>query len=79
MKDAATLAGSLLPAATAPVRESGIGPGAGMYLFRAILTMAAVFASASTQAQTLVITRAGSRPIGQAPVDNFTGGVRVEP
>ena len=50
-----------------------------MHLLRAILTIAAVLASASTQAQTLVITRAGSRSIGEAPVDNFTGGVRVEP
>ena len=56
-----------------------IGPRAGMYLLRAILTMAVVLVSASTQAQTLVITRAGSRPLRQAPADNFTGGVRVEP
>jgi 4-carboxymuconolactone decarboxylase len=45
----------------------------------AVLTMLALLASAAAQAPTLVITRAGSRPTGQAPVDNFTGGVRVEP
>jgi 4-carboxymuconolactone decarboxylase len=40
--------------------------------------MLALLASASTEAQTMVITRGGSRPIRAAPAENFTGGVRVE-
>ena len=49
-----------------------------MNLFTAMLTTMALLASASTQAQTLVITRSGSRPALPAPAENFTGGVRVE-
>jgi 4-carboxymuconolactone decarboxylase len=49
-----------------------------MNLFTATLTTMALLASASTQAQTLVITRDGSRPVRPGPAENFTGGVRVE-
>jgi 4-carboxymuconolactone decarboxylase len=49
-----------------------------MNRFTAMLTTMAVLASIPTQAQTLVVTRGGSRPVRQAPADNFTGGVRVE-
>jgi 4-carboxymuconolactone decarboxylase len=38
----------------------------------------ALLASASAEAQTLVITRGGSRPVQPAPAENFSGGVRVE-
>ena len=38
----------------------------------------ALLASASTEAQTIVITRGGSRAVRPAPAENFTGGVRVE-
>jgi 4-carboxymuconolactone decarboxylase len=49
-----------------------------MYLFTAMLTMMALLTSALMQAQTLVITRDGSRPARAAPAENFTGGARVE-
>jgi 4-carboxymuconolactone decarboxylase len=49
-----------------------------MNLFTATLTTVALLASASIEAQTLVITRGGSRPVRQAPVDSFTGAARVE-
>src|SRR5687768_9552244 len=44
----------------------------------AMMTTAALLTPASTNAQTLVITRGGSRAASPAPADNFTGGVRVE-
>jgi 4-carboxymuconolactone decarboxylase len=44
----------------------------------AILMAIALLASASAEAQTLVITRGGSRPVQPAPAENFSGGVRVE-
>jgi 4-carboxymuconolactone decarboxylase len=50
-----------------------------MNLFPAMLTTMALLVSASTEAQTLVITRGGARPGRAAPAENFTGGVRVEP
>jgi 4-carboxymuconolactone decarboxylase len=49
-----------------------------MKLFTAILTTIALLTSASTEAQTMVITRGGSRPARPAPAENFTGGARVE-
>jgi 4-carboxymuconolactone decarboxylase len=49
-----------------------------MNLFTTMLTTMALIASAPIQAQTLVITRGGSRAVQPAPADNFTGGVRVE-
>lgn len=49
-----------------------------MKLFTVTLTTVALLTSASTDAQTLVITRGGSRPARPAPAENFTGGVRVE-
>jgi hypothetical protein len=49
-----------------------------MYLFTAMLTMMALLTSAPMQAQTLVLTRDGSRLARAAPAENFTGGVRVE-
>jgi 4-carboxymuconolactone decarboxylase len=49
-----------------------------MKLFTAMITTVALLISASTNAQTLVITRGGSRAASPAPAENFTGGVRVE-
>jgi 4-carboxymuconolactone decarboxylase len=49
-----------------------------MKLFTAMITTVALLTSASTNAQTLVITRRGSPAASPAPAENFTGGVRVE-
>src|SRR5687768_8797830 len=49
-----------------------------MKLFTAMVMTMALFGSVSTEAQTLVITRDGSRSIRPAPVENFTGAARVE-
>lgn len=46
--------------------------------FTAMLTAAALLAAVSTDAQTLVITRGGSRPVRPAPTENFTGRAGVE-
>src|SRR5688500_3245157 len=43
-----------------------------------ILIATGLFASALSQAQTIVISRGGSRPVVSAPVENFTGGARIE-
>jgi len=43
-----------------------------------VTAMLALLATVSTEAQTLVITRAGSRPVRSAPSATFTGGARVE-
>jgi 4-carboxymuconolactone decarboxylase len=48
-----------------------------MKLF-AMLTSLALFTPASMEAQTVVISRAGSRAVRTPPPDNFTGSVRVE-
>ncbi len=44
----------------------------------ATLTMLVLVASVSAAAQTLIITRGGSRPVRTAPADHFTGSARVE-
>jgi 4-carboxymuconolactone decarboxylase len=49
-----------------------------MIRLTAILTMLALLAPASTQAQTMVMTRDGSRAVQRAPAENFTGDARVE-
>ena len=49
-----------------------------MTRFTATLTMLALLASGSAAAQTIVITRGGSRAVRPGPAENFTGGVRVE-
>ena len=49
-----------------------------MKLFTAILTTIALLTSAPTEAQTIIITRGGSRAVRPGPAENFTGGVRVE-
>jgi 4-carboxymuconolactone decarboxylase len=49
-----------------------------MSLFTARLATMALLSSASTEAQTLVITRGGSRDVQPAPAENFTGSARVE-
>ena len=49
-----------------------------MMRFAAMLTALALFASASMEAQTMVISRGGSRTVRTPPPDNFTGSVRVE-
>jgi 4-carboxymuconolactone decarboxylase len=46
--------------------------------FTAMLTVVALLAAASTDAQTLVITRGDSRAVRPAPTENFTGPARVE-
>ena len=42
------------------------------------IALVSLLASASLEAQTLVITRGGSRAVQPAPAENFTGDVRVE-
>jgi 4-carboxymuconolactone decarboxylase len=49
-----------------------------MIRFTTTLTILALLVSASTEAQTMVITRAGSRAVRPGPATNFTGEVRVE-
>ena len=49
-----------------------------MNLFTAMLTTMALLASASAEAQKMVITRGGSRAVRPGPAEHFTGGVRVE-
>ena len=49
-----------------------------MKSFTAMLTTMILLPSAVTEAQTLTITRGGSRPVRQAPAENFTGVARVE-
>ena len=50
-----------------------------MILFTTAVTVTALLAVASSaDAQTLVISRNGSRPIRSAPAQNFTGSVQVE-
>jgi 4-carboxymuconolactone decarboxylase len=49
-----------------------------MNLFTAMFTTIALLASTSMEAQTMAITRAGSRPVRPGPTENFTGSVRVE-
>jgi 4-carboxymuconolactone decarboxylase len=49
-----------------------------MTRFTATLTMLAVIGSASVEAQTIVITRGGSRTIGSGSATNFTGEVQVD-
>ena len=49
-----------------------------MILFTAMLAAVALLAAASADAQSLVITRGGSRPVRPAPAENFTGTARVE-
>jgi 4-carboxymuconolactone decarboxylase len=48
-----------------------------MKLLTAMLGMICLLAPA-TEAQTIVITRGGSRAVRPGPAENFTGGVRVE-
>jgi 4-carboxymuconolactone decarboxylase len=49
-----------------------------MNLFTAMLTTIALLAALSTEAQTLVITRGGTRTVRDAPSVNFTGSAHVE-
>ncbi len=49
-----------------------------MNMFTAMLATMALLIWSSSHAQTLVIARAGSRPIRQAPAENFTGSAHVE-
>ena len=49
-----------------------------MIRLTATLTTLALLASASAEAQTMVITRGGSRAVRPAPAENFTGSARVE-
>ena len=51
-----------------------------MKLFAATTLTLSLFASAFAQTnQAIKITRSGSQPSQQAPAENFTGSVRVEP
>ncbi len=49
-----------------------------MNLFLGMLTAAALLASASAEAQSVTITRNGSRGVRPGPTETFTGTVRVE-
>jgi 4-carboxymuconolactone decarboxylase len=49
-----------------------------MILFMVTLATLALLAPASTEAQTMAITRGGSRAVRPGPAENFTGAVRVE-
>jgi len=49
-----------------------------MKLFTAMLATICLSSSALTEAQTIAITRGGSRDVHPGPVERFTGGVRVE-
>jgi 4-carboxymuconolactone decarboxylase len=49
-----------------------------MNMFTAMLATMALLTWSSSHAQTLVITRTGSRPVRQAPAENFTGSAHVE-
>ena len=49
-----------------------------MNLFTVVVTSVAVLASTPTEAQTLGITRAGSRPVQAGTTENFTGSARIE-
>ena len=49
-----------------------------MHRFTVMLTAIALLAPPSVHAQTLVISRSGSRPVRPAPAQNFTGSVQVE-
>jgi 4-carboxymuconolactone decarboxylase len=49
-----------------------------MHLFTAMFTIMVLLASAAVEAQSMVITRAGARPVRPGPAENFTGSVRVE-
>jgi 4-carboxymuconolactone decarboxylase len=49
-----------------------------MQLFAAMLTALVLFTPASMEAQTMVMSRGGSRAVRTPPPDNFTGSVRVE-
>ena len=49
-----------------------------MKLFTARLATICLLTSAPTEAQTIVVTRGGSRVVRPGPAENFTGGVRVE-
>jgi 4-carboxymuconolactone decarboxylase len=44
----------------------------------ATLATMALLASASAEAQTLVISRGGTRPVGPAPAQNFAGSAQIE-
>ena len=46
--------------------------------FTATLTMLALIGAAAAAAQTIVVTRGGSRAIGTGSATNFTGDVRVD-
>jgi 4-carboxymuconolactone decarboxylase len=59
-------------------RASGPVRGTLTNVVTATLATMALLASASTEAQTLVITRGGSRPVRPAPAQNFTGSAQVE-
>jgi 4-carboxymuconolactone decarboxylase len=49
-----------------------------MIRFTSSLGMLMLIAGTSMDAQTIVITRSGSRAVRPGPAENFTGGVRVE-
>ncbi len=49
-----------------------------MKLLTAMLGMICLLSPGLTEAQTIVITRGGSRAVRPGPAENFTGGVRIE-
>jgi 4-carboxymuconolactone decarboxylase len=50
-----------------------------MHLLSVTLALAVLLAPTSSEAQPLVVSRSGSRPVNSASAPNFTGRVRVEP
>ncbi len=49
-----------------------------MHLSTATFTIMALLVAASVEAQGIVITSAGARPVRPGPTENFTGSARVE-
>jgi len=49
-----------------------------MVIFTATVTVIALLAAASSSAQTLVVSRSGSRPVRPAPAQNFAGSAQIE-
>jgi 4-carboxymuconolactone decarboxylase len=61
-----------------PRGDASCHRGADRISFAAAVGVIALFAAASANAQTLVISRSGTRPVRPAPSQNFTGSVQVE-
>lgn len=73
-----------IPGKVVVISGGSSGPGATdmtrreMHLSTAMFTIMALFVAASVEAQGIVITSAGARPVRPGPTENFTGSARVE-